>query len=262
MSSQCSRCKKNLVQHRHRYEWLIARGWSQKDAASEVLQAPSISIPIKSCCINELHTSVDTEKDILERYDIQAAAKDKRIARERLAGIPEPRRETVKIYCKDDSGQLGGYFVLLDAPFADPKILGKPFQQSGKGFEITNIALLPKEMVDREQFRWSEDERPLCLWSGNMKIVPVIHIGDVLRPAVLYVERIVYVTEPSMIMGQPPTVVETKDPQILSERIDRTLINAEIKYYDVGVLDNVIPGGTIQMPHHIITVLKQLPKAK
>jgi len=258
--SLCTRCRRNLIEPRNRYEWLISRGWSQKDAAAEALQNPSTITPVRTCCINELHTNVDVEKDMLERLDIQNRAKAKKIAQERLEGIPEPRRETVEIYCKDVTGQLGGYFILVDADFDDPKILAKPFQEVGKGYEITNIALLPKEIADREPFKWSETERPLCLWSGNIKIVPVIKIDDKLSPAVMYQSVQRQVVQPSLIMGQPPQVVTIRDETTLSERIDRTLLGADIKYFNIGVRDNQIPGGTIRMPFHIISVLKQLSK--
>jgi len=283
-----------LTIEKGRYDWLIKRGYSQKDAAAQVMHNPNGFAPPKTCCIVQLHTTVDSTKDLLERQEMKDKIKRKEDAQlilTRLSqfGVVErvveeakekgmieeekferflikefsseilQQREVVKIFCTDESKTVGGQFLVIDGTFDDPTLLAKPFAQSMDTFKITNIALLPDRIKDI--YKWTR--RPVCLWSGNIKIVPVVKINGILRPGFLMqwkttkllVEPEIGKTKFKIVDGQPSV-------EEITERIDRSLLRAEIIYYSIEKtqtfqMDFSTPE---EISTHVITLRKQFPE--
>lgn len=229
-------CGKPLTTKKSRYEWLVKKGFSPKDAAAQVLYNPSTRIPPKTCCIVSLHTSVDTNKKLLERKQRIEEYEEDDITQSILPGAKKVR-QIANIFVANQNETFGGEFMLMDANFDDPTILSRPFQQKDPPFQITNISPLPKTLRDRLGWQTS----PLILWSGNIKLVPIIKIGDKILPGNMF--KIVNVN------GQ--------NVKSALDTIDKSFLQSEIMYYAIQMTTNSDGNET---PTHIITVKKQLPE--
>lgn len=294
---QCTRCKQNLTLQKGKYEWFVKRGYSQKDAAAEALYNPAKVLPPKSCCITQLHTGVDSYKKVDMRTELKIKIqrqKDAGVIMERLkqhemldrvmkiigdqiklttdpqkreekaihfliknfADDLIPQREIVKIYATDSTGKIGGEFIIFDADFTDLNVLTKPFSSNKDTFKITNITKIPQRIAD--SFKWLS--LPVCLWSENIKIIPVVKIDGVYKPG-----RLAKMDIPKYLI--PPEAPSIKfriidgDSQLveITERFDESLLNAEIIYYtqekqQLIKTDSPIPE---EIPVDVITLRKQ-----
>lgn len=250
-SNLCSRCDRDMKIPRNKYNWFLSKGYSEKDSAAQALYNPEIILP-KSCCIIDLHTRVDPNAKKREYLDIIEKGNREREARLKLEGRDNPKREIVEVYAMDKDNVTGGSFTIIGAPFHDPKVLnlGKHFKNT-KSFEITDIAFLPKNIAETS-FGWTE--QPLCLWSGTMKICPVVEIDGKLQPGVMYV-RSTYNKKVS-VRSQQFKVAEKRTP--MTNVIDRTLLQSEIIYFRTEVIDvNLGAAGVIQTNIDIISLMKQ-----
>lgn len=72
---QCKGCNKNLSTQKSRFDWLVARGYSTKDAAANVLHDPMRMGPTKQCCIVNLETNYDSFEKMHEREVTKAIIK-------------------------------------------------------------------------------------------------------------------------------------------------------------------------------------------
>jgi hypothetical protein len=108
------------------------------------------------------------------------------------------------------------------------------------GFNITNIALIPKTFMDSLHWRGLPF---LILWSGNIKIIPVIDRGGELTPAKMYLQFLDPVTGQESIQ--------------LIDRFDKSLLDAEIIDYRNTPL-NLANSGVIYPDS--ITLRKQFPQ--
>lgn len=73
---QCKGCKKNLTTHKSRFDWLVSRGYSTKDAAASVLYDPMRSGPSRQCCVVNLETNYDSNQKLYERAVNKAILKE------------------------------------------------------------------------------------------------------------------------------------------------------------------------------------------
>lgn len=90
--SVCTGCKRKLIWPRKKFEWDIARGFSQKDAAARALYEPGMIKSTRSCCIVNLQTNFDATKDLNDRAKLDYRLKTKEydeIKKEILAAIPD-----------------------------------------------------------------------------------------------------------------------------------------------------------------------------
>lgn len=285
MASTCTGCRTNLSGQRKKFDWLVDRGYDLKDAAAIVLHNPSSKAPIKQCCIVHLQTSVDTDKDVIERLEMKTKIhEDKLRARWETAAIaiikrlglplnvdqldnlietrpaeivqvgehqvtinqiqklieeefenervrqnlPPDRKEIVEIYATNDAGTAPGEFILYDAGFDDLSMLAPDFSEraagnKGRGFKITDITEVPSRVVDREN--WGK-LAPVALWSGNLKIIPVIRTGLTRVPAIMAVRRTIQTRE---LHEGHMRLIEKVEIEPL-RKLDKTLLQGEIIY--------------------------------
>jgi len=285
MASTCTGCRTNLSGQRKKYEWLVSRGYDVKDASAIVLHNPSSKAPIKQCCIVHLQTSVDTDKDVIERLEMKVQIKEGKLrARwdaaalaiiKRLGlnltvdqldtlietrpaeilqvgehrvtvtqvqqliehefesdrvrqGLPLDQKEIVEIYATNDAGTVPGEFILYDAGFDDLSMLAPDFSEraagnKGRGFKITDIGEIPTRIVNAEN--WGK-ATPVAIWSGNVKIIPVIRTGLTRTPAIMAVRRTTQVRE---LHEGHMRLVEKVEVEPL-RKLDKTLLQGEIIY--------------------------------
>lgn len=248
MATTCYGCARDLGQPKKKFEWLVSRGYDEKDAAAAVLHNPSSKIPIKQCCIVGLQTNLDSNKGVADREQTKVELEQEIARAIHEAGMQPDMREEVKVFSSDESGNVAGHFILRDADFEDPTLLAPTFEDRSrgietKGFEITDIALVPPYTSDREG--WG-NKAPLALWSGNLKIIPVIPVGNSLLPGTIWVK--------SQAGDKPMTV------------IDKSFLGSEIMEYSIQNISlqqglDVTTGQPIMVdaPLHVIRIKKLLP---
>lgn len=248
----CVGCRRPLDRKKELFDWKLARGYDIKDAAAFALYDPSGISPINECCIVHLQTNVDTDADLVERmnlkYDIEQKEAQARVA----AGLPPIQREVVKLYCSNSQRNVQGQFILEDAAFEDPTLLAPNPTDAlrgnrGRGFVITNIDFVPERIIKREG--WANYGPVIALWSGNIKIIPVIISG---------VERI-----PGVIWAQSPPGpdgVHDPDRDFIIRNLDKSFLQAEIISYDIENVELVNPFDpkyNATSLQHVITVRKE-----
>lgn len=248
----CSGCKRTLDGKKEIFEWKIARGYDIKDAAAFALYDPSGTKPIKQCCIVAMQTTVDTNAELIERMTFKAQIEQKEAQARADAGLPPIQKEIVKLYCSNPNRNVQGQFILEDAPFEDPTLLApNPTDilsgNRGKGFMITNIDAIPERITKRE--RWPLSPPVIALWSGNIKIVPVIISGVERIPGVIWVQS-------------PPDAngVHNPDKDFILRGFDKSFLQAEIISYDiqnVEIANPFDPKYTSSVPVHVITIRKE-----
>jgi hypothetical protein len=228
----CMGCKRPLGAKRDLFDWKVMRGYSQKDAAAAVLYDPSGASPIKQCCVVGLETNVDTDADMVARAQMKKEAE-----------VVKPR-ETVQLYASNAGGNIQGSFIIEDGPFVDPQLLAPNIADRmagnrGRGFFITNIAPLPERVT--KKLGWPSQPPVLALWSGNLKIIPVIDEGMGPSPGLIW--------------------VHTGDgaDKILSD-FDKSYLQAEITAYQiqqVNLVNRYDPTYTQAVDQHVMTLHKQ-----
>ena len=243
---KCHGCQKDLNVPRNKFEWLVSRGFTEKDAAAQILFAPS-GKPIKQCCIVNLQMNVDPNKTINERLEAKLRIEGEEKLKQVKSGITIKEREMVKIFASSPNRDLAGEFMLVDSSFNDPTLLAGSFADrsmglESKGFTITDVSPISTEVASKQ--KWS-NIRPMALWSGNIKIVPVINKGDFKMPALMWMQD-------AYGNLKPITAPE------------RSIIQGDIISYDIqsmGFKNKNDPNSApIEFPFHVITVLKQLPE--
>lgn len=205
-------------------------------------------MPINSCCAVGLETNLDSEKELRDRQmikdEILSDAAEDRMRR----GLPPLIREVVKIYSSNLQGTTGGSFLLEDFPYEDPQLLAGNFNSAVQGngeihFRITNIAYISDELASK--YGWKA--RPLALWSGNVKIIPIVSDGLNREPGIM---RLV-------------TATGSKQGEII-DKIDKSLLDAEIIDYTLLPLEvsaaNPQVSATSGQVFHVITLRKQFPE--
>lgn len=188
---KCRGCNRDLARPKIRFDWLIARGYDEKDAAAQVLNDPSGTKPVLQCCIVNLQTNIDADAGLLERQIIKDEILADEAAARAAQELPPVIRETVVLYSATETKIPTGQFILRDAEFDDPKLLAPSFKDkalagSNKeifGFPITDIAPVPERISKAEG--WGK-YRPMAFWSGNIKIIPVVTVGDMRRPGIIW----------------------------------------------------------------------------
>jgi|SRR5579885_103585 len=270
--SLCRGCRRNLKGVYIKFKWYVSRGYSQKDAAARVLYNPGDTKDISECCILNLQTNYDSNKELIDRALLKENAK--RAELERIKGETGrlPERPVVRIFSANETKTIGGGFILEDVPIIYDKN-GKPEDIQIKtvsdlippyppvehtidpvtglniqhqpairveGFHITNISLIPKSIMQSRRWRGLPF---LILWSGNMKIIPVINRGGELVPANMYLQFI-----------DPVTGLENIQ---LIDRFDKSLLEAEIIDYRQYTL-NLSDSGLLTVEG--ITLRKQFPQ--
>lgn len=282
----CTGCKRNLTGKKERFDWLMTRGYDEKDAAAMVLTNPSARTPISPCCVVHLETSVDTDEDLVERLRMKAEIKQERKEQMMRQGIPIYERDVFRIFAANENRTIPGQFVLMDADFDDPTYLapspsvviqndkyyipmipqgftlpvipkiikGKTMYEierredvpatflvgnKGTGYPITDIAQLPKRITDKEQ--WTTFN-PFVLWSGNVKIVPVIQSGVTRVPGLIWVEDNTGVSRP----------LTGLDKRILNSKV------LEYKIEQVSFPNPRDPANPLSYPLHTITLEKSV----
>ena len=199
-----------------------------------------------------MQTTVDTNAEMVERMNMKFEI-EKQEAQARVdANLPPIQREIVKLYCSNPSRNVQGQFILEDAPFEDPTLLApNPTDMlsgnRGRGFSITNIEAIPERIAKRE--RWLLAPPVIALWSGNIKIVPVIINGAERIPGVIWVQS-------------PPDAngVHNPDKDTIMRTLDKSFLQAEIISYDIETVELVNPFDpkyVTELPVHIITVRKE-----
>lgn len=240
MATQCRGCNRNLSSPKKRFDWLVSRGYSQKDAAAIVLHNPANVAPVKSCCIVSLETNYDTDKTIHDREIIKGEIlrEDEEMRAQR--GEAPIQREIAKFSARDRTGNIIGRFILKDSILENPEMLAASAADrvagGGNGFKITNIANISQRSADEEG--WPQGQTPVALWFGSMKLVPVVQDGMLDKPGVIYVHT---AANPA---GYP-----------LYE-VDKSFLQAEVLEYELR--DN--PQGANLLPAHVLTVKKQFPR--
>ncbi len=242
---KCRGCNRNLARPKIRYDWLLARGFGEKDAAAQVLNDPTGTQPVLQCCIVNLQTNIDADESLNERQKIKdEILRDDAEARAKQ-GLPPIIRENATFYSGTETKTPTGQFIIRDANFDDPKLLApslkdKALAGSNKeifGFPITDIAPVPQKTSNEEG--WGS-YRPLALWSGNIKIIPVVTIGNYRRPGLLWI-----------VNPTGDILLDTSRQDII-----KTFIGAEIIDYVITAINFAEVG---DIPSHAIIVKKQLP---
>lgn len=271
--SLCRGCRRNLTNVYPKFKWFVKRGYSQKDAAAQVLYRPGGITDIPECCVLNLQTNFDSNKDIIDRAILRE--NQRRAEMEKIKGESGrvPERQIVRIFAANETRTVGGTFILRDVPPVEvlrgaqeaqpmlktvsdmippyPPVQHKIDPNSGaeyqyqdatrtKGFTITNIALIPKTFMDSLHWRGLSF---MILWSGNIKIIPVIDRGGELTPAKMYLQFL-----------DPATGLESIQ---LIDRFDKSLLEAEIIDYRNTPL-NLANSGIIYPDS--ITLRKQFPQ--
>jgi len=242
--NKCYGCGLDLTNKRQRFDWLIARGMNPKDAAAQVLHAPGGLMPISSCCIVNLETNVDVDKEVRARQEIKDEIVQDQMEARINQGLAPITREIVQVFSSNLEGTAAGRFILHDFPYGDENvellagnIVNKDTGKRQGGFEITNIAYVPDEIA--KDHGWTK--KPIALWSGNIKIVPVISDGSSIVPGVL---RVITTNGP-----REGTIIDT---------VDKTFLGAQIIHYGIRPIE-VRTGGPSQ-DFHVITIMKKLPE--
>ncbi len=242
MANKCYGCGSDLTNKRKRFDWLVSRGYIPKDAAAQVLNNAGGLVPPNACCVVGLETNLDPTKDIRERNAMKdIIAKENAATQMQLTGINPLEREEVYIFSTNLQGDVMGSFRLEDFPEGvDASVLGGQVDASGvrsPGFPITNIAKIPEKLGKSTSYGWG-DVRPLALWSGKIKIIPVVIVDGRLTPGYLRVQK----------------VNNTADTRLMTDVIDKTLLQGEIIAYK----DHLVPGSLTTTGHTYITLRKQL----
>jgi hypothetical protein len=234
------------------FDWKVARGYDVKDAAAFALHDPSGISVIKECCIVHLQTNVDTDADLVARMNLKHEIEAKAAQARADAGLPPIQREVVKLYCSNAQRNVQGQFILEDAAFEDPTMLApNPTDilsgNRGRGFVITNIEAIPDRIIMREG--WRTFAPVIALWSGNIKIIPVIINGMHRIPGVIWAQS-------------PPDANGVHDPDrdFIIRSLDKSFLQAEIISYDIEEVELVNPFdpkyNAVSL-QHVITVRKE-----
>lgn len=245
--NKCYGCGKSLVLAKARFEWLLSRGYDPKDASAFILHDPTSRMVPNQCCIVGLQTNLDPDKEVRERDRLKEELQQDKAQELKDAGLPPKIREEVEVFAATENLSDAGHFIIRDGIIEDPVLLAGIPGTGQTGFEITDVVPIPKYIADAEG--WG-NERPLCLMSGHMKIIPVIMVGMSLIPTRLHVR-----TANSTSFGH--TVLSTTD---------KTLIGAEVLSYTIRDLPvtklDPITGQQVQIttPFHVILLRKQFPE--
>lgn len=252
MANICTGCRAPLDRKKELFDWKVARGYDIKDAAAFALHDPSGIKAINQCCVVHLQTNVDTDADLVARMNLKHDIEVKEAQARADKGLPPIQREVVKLYCSNSSRNVQGQFILEDAAFEDPTLLA-PNPASilsgnrGRGFVITNIEAIPERIATREG--WGTSAPVIALWSGNIKIIPVIINGMQRIPGVIWAQS-------------PPDANGVHDPDrdFIIKNLDKSFLQAEIISYDIEEVELVNPFDpkySVSIPQHVITVRKE-----
>jgi len=242
---RCRGCNRNITRPKIRYDWLRSRGFGEKDAAAQVLNDPTGTEPVLQCCIVNLQTNIDADATLLERQKIKDEILADDAAARAKQGLPPLIREEATLYSATETKTPTGQFILRDAEFEDPRLLAPSMQDrmlagANKelfGFPITDIAPVPQRISNAEG--WGE-YRPMALWSGNIKIIPVVTIGNYRRPGLLWV-----------VNPNGDILLDASRQDII-----RTFIGADITNYIITAINFT---GVGDIPTHAVVVKKKLP---
>lgn len=154
-------------------------------------------------------------------------------------GLAPDRKEIVEIYATNDAGTMPGEFILYDAGFDDLSMLAPDFSEraagnKGRGFKITDISEVPSRVVDREN--WGK-VTPVAIWSGNVKIIPVIRTGLTRVPGIMAVRRTVQSRE---LQDGQMRLIEKVEVEPL-RKLDKSLLQGEIIYVNTQNMPFVNP---------------------
>jgi hypothetical protein len=117
--SLCRGCRRNLTSVYPRFKWLVQRGYSQKDAAASVLYKPGGLTDISECCILNLQTNFDSNKDMLERVALRERQRRAELDKIKGESGRVPERAVVRIFAANETRTIGGTFILEDVPFIE-----------------------------------------------------------------------------------------------------------------------------------------------
>lgn len=252
MANICGGCRRPLDTKKELFEWRLARGYDIKDSAAFALHDPSGTRPVKQCCIVAMQSTVDTTAEMVERMNLKYEIEQREAQARVDANLPPIQKEIVKLYVSNPQRNVQGQFILEDAPFEDPTLLAPNVGDMlsgnrGRGFSITNIDAIPERIAKRE--RWPLAPPVIALWSGNIKIVPVIISGVERIPGVIWVQS-------------PPDAngVHNPDKDTILRGLDKSFLQAEIISYDIETVELANPFDpryTSELPVHIITLQKE-----
>lgn len=205
----CYTCGSDLVEARKNFDFRKERGFSEKDAAAFSLHNPGVRSVHKQCCSVGLQTNIDPEADRLKREamkeEIEALAAR---VRQEKGEAPRVREEVELTVAKADFNILGT-ILLRDGKIDNLSLLLPQASVSKRGYEVTHIAPLPETTV--ASFGWGKRD-VLTLWSGNMKLVPVVNEETGYSPASFFL----------LIPDGDLTTIK------LVDSVDKSLFGAEI----------------------------------
>lgn len=240
--SQCRRCSRNIQSVRTRYDSLIRRGYSSKDAIAKAFYQKNMSQ--KDCCVVSIRQHIDVDVSPLQRLQRQKSEKEKQDLIRSAAGKPallRPKGKTTLV-AADATGTNGGQIILLDSNFLNPRVLTRSITNNEgvvsttPGFKVTNMTPLPQKQRDR--LKWTST--PLILWSGDIKIVPIYTLPD------------------GSIQPGRFLILDTDGSALFPlDKIDKTLLEAEI--IEMIELPIQHEGGFMSVGHRLI-LEKQYPE--
>lgn len=250
MQPTCYQCKRNISSIYEKYQYLKARGYNEKDAAVNALKNFNSEQMPKSCCVVNVITNRPltggTEQYRQNQEKVKAAYEE--IVKIRGGNIP--RRTKVKLFVRNDAGNINGKFVLLNSPTNDiNSILGRYDERTRKmtrtGLNITNFDLFPNKLLN--SYGWSGQEK-LIIWSGDIYIVPIVTDEETNREILgniwIYEEGI-----------EQPFKLESVKKGAESIDKEKQLLDSELVEYEVT---KQIQNG-ITTDVGVLTVLKVLP---